>query len=92
MKNLKIYLDNIDRFNSMPLWKYLLQNATKLNLKGATVYKAVAGIGKHKELHTFELVSLSNTMPLIIEIIEKEENIKKFLELSKDSKELLCNS
>jgi len=85
MKLLKIYLDNTDTYNNEQLWKYLLKNATKASLKGATVYKAIAGVGKGKELHTFDILSLSNELPLVIEIIESKEKIDIFLKNSKEA-------
>jgi len=77
--SLKIYCDNTDTFNSKPLWEYILDKAKEQNINGATVYKAVAGIGSHKSLHRFDILNLSNTMPLVIEIIEQKEKIEKFL-------------
>lgn len=80
-KVLKIYLDNTDKYNDEALWKYIVDKVHSSNLAGATVYKAVAGVGNHKTLHTFELLNLSVEMPLIIEIIDSSENINRFLEL-----------
>ena len=85
MKNLKIYLDNTDSFKNEALWKYLINNATKAGLKGATVYKAVAGVGSHKELHSFDILTLSNKLPLVIEIIDSKENLEGFLDISKEA-------
>ncbi len=78
--SLKIYCDNTDTFNSKPLWEYILDIAKELNLRGATVYKAVAGIGSHKSMHRFDILNLSNTMPLVIEIIELKDKIEEFLD------------
>ena len=78
-KVLRFYIDNTDKYNNEPLWKYLLNSAKDNNLAGATVYKAVAGVGRHSEIHTFDIFNLSNEMPIVIEIIEDEENIEKFL-------------
>ncbi len=80
---LKIYIDNTDKYNNQPLWKYILESIKEANLAGATVYKAVAGIGEHSLLHTFDILNLSNEMPLIIEIIENEEKLTNFLESHK---------
>ena len=78
--SLKIYCDNTDRFNSKPLWEYILNKARDIGISGATVYKAVAGIGSHKSLHRFDILNLSNTMPIVIEIIESKESIDKLLD------------
>jgi len=76
---LKIYIDNTDKYNNQPLWKYILESIKESALAGATVYKAVAGIGEHSTLHTFDILNLSNEMPLIIEIIDSEERLSSFL-------------
>jgi len=85
---LKIYLDNTDEIEAKEAWKVILQKAQEFNLSGATVYKAVAGVGSNKELHTFDILNLSQTMPLIIEIIDEKEKILRFL---KNNKEIFKN-
>ena len=85
---LRIYLDNTDKFNNQPLWKYILESIKESMLAGATVYKAVAGIGEHSTLHTFDILNLSNEMPLIIEIIDNNEKLNNFLN---EHKEALSN-
>ena len=79
-KVLRIYIDNSDTYEGKPLWQYLVHQAKAEGLSGATVFKGVAGIGAHSELHTFELWTLAQTLPVIIEIIETEEKIMAFLE------------
>jgi len=78
-KVLRIYIDNTDKYEGEPLWKYILNRAKDKKLAGATVYKAVAGVGRHSEIHTFDIFNLSNEMPIVIEIIEDEINIEAFL-------------
>jgi PII-like signaling protein len=87
-KILKVYLDNTDMIDKKEAWKVILQKAQNFNISGATVYKAVAGVGSNKELHTFDILNLSQTMPLIIEIIDDKEKILTFL---KNNKELFKN-
>lgn len=82
---LKIYIDNTDSYKEQPLWKYILQSVEESHLTGATVYKAVAGIGSNATLHTFDILNLSNEMPLTIEIIDTDEKIALFLEEYKDA-------
>jgi len=77
---LKIYIDSTDTFKGKPLWEELLKRVKSANLAGATVTKAVAGIGANTQLHTFEIWSLSQKLPLIIEIIDDGPKLEKFLE------------
>ncbi|BCD67645.1 DUF190 domain-containing protein [Nitratiruptor sp. YY09-18] len=78
-KKLKIYIDNDDRYDGKALWQEILKAAKEYGLAGGTVYKAVAGMGAHSELHTFSVWSLSQKLPLIIEIIDQEAKIRGFL-------------
>jgi PII-like signaling protein len=78
-KVLRIYIDNSDTYEGEALWQYLVQQAQKEGLAGATVFKGVAGVGAHSQLHTFEIWALAQTLPVIIEIIDEEEKIMDFI-------------
>ncbi len=84
MTLLKIYLNNTDKLEGKTLWHLILERVKEASLQGATVYKAVAGVGKHKEIHTFDLLALSINIPIIIEIIDSESKINSFLEANKE--------
>jgi len=79
-KRLRIYLDNSDTHEGKPLWQLLVQKVREEGLAGATVFKAAAGLGVESELHTFEIWSMSQKLPIVIEIIESEEAIRNFLD------------
>ncbi len=79
-KVMRIYLDNSDTFEGKPLWQQLLLRIKEEGMAGATVFKAAAGIGAQTELHTFEIWSLSQKLPVVIEVIESEEAIQNFLD------------
>ncbi len=79
-KVLKIYIDTTDKYNGEALWEVLLKKVKEEKLAGATVHKAVAGIGAFSEVHSFKVWALAQELPLIIEIIDDEEKIQTFLE------------
>ena len=90
-KILKIYINNQDKFNNEPLWEELLKKVKELGLSGATVTKAVAGIGANTIIHTANILVLSQELPLIVEIIDDEDKINLFLGESDEMiKEGLC--
>jgi PII-like signaling protein len=80
-KLLKIYIDSSDKLGSKMLWEEILNKAKKLKIGGATVYKGVAGIGVHSKISAFSVWSLSQKLPLIIEIIETEDKIQEFIKV-----------
>ncbi len=83
-KELKIYISSEDIYNGKPLFEALLFLAKDKGIAGATVVKAVAGIGVHSDIHTFNVWTLKQNMPLVISIIDTYDNIKIFLEASTD--------
>jgi PII-like signaling protein len=78
-KVMRIYLDSVDTFEGKALWQHLVHKAKEDGLAGATVFKGVAGMGAHSELHTFEIWSLSQKLPLVIELIDDETKLRDFL-------------
>ncbi len=79
-KLLKIYIDTDDKYNNAPLWEEILKEAKAKGLSGATVYKSISGMGIHSQFKSYKLIALSQSLPLVIEIIDSEEKIKSFLE------------
>ncbi|NPA29688.1 MAG: DUF190 domain-containing protein [Epsilonproteobacteria bacterium] len=79
-KRVRIYLDSGDTYEGRPLWEHLLTQAQKEGMTGATVYKAVAGFGAHSEIRTFNVWSLSQNLPLIVEMVDEETKIRGFLQ------------
>ena len=53
--------------------------AREAHLAGATVLRGPMGFGRSSRLHTTKILSLSEDLPLIIEIVDTEEAIKAFL-------------
>jgi len=76
----RIYIDNQDKIEGKPLWEELLKSAKEYGLAGATVFKGVSGIGVRGEIHSFNVWSLAQKLPLVIEIIDDEEKLLEFLE------------
>jgi PII-like signaling protein len=68
-----------DRYKSKPLYEEILYRAKEFGMAGATVLKGVAGMGVHTQIHSFELLSISQNLPLVIEIIDTESKLKEFL-------------
>ncbi len=79
-KILRIYIDTLDKYNGEPLFEEILKEVKKEGLAGATVLKAVAGIGAFSEVHSFKVWTLAQELPLVIEIIDDKEKIENFIE------------
>jgi PII-like signaling protein len=80
-KILRLYIDSLNKYEHKPLWEVVLQKAKEEGLAGATVFKGIAGMGPHSEIHTFSLLSMSENLPIIVEIIDNEEKIINFTKI-----------
>lgn len=78
-KLLRIFVGEADRWEGLPLYEAIVLEAKKLGLAGATAIKGFMGFGCKSHLHTAKLLRLSQDLPIIIEIIDSEEKIAKFL-------------
>lgn len=76
---LKIYVDEQEKFNGKPLYEKIVSMANELGLAGATVFKGILGFGKDHHMHSLKILRLSENMPIVIEIIDTGENIKKLV-------------
>jgi hypothetical protein len=76
---LRIFIGESDRHQHHPLHEVIVLKARELHLAGATVLRGAMGFGKSSRMHTSKILSLSDDLPLIIEIVDTEEKINAFL-------------
>src|SRR5260370_40704219 len=76
---LRIFIGEDDKFGTSPLYEAIVLKARELHLAGATVLRASMGFGKSSRLHTAKILRLSDDLPLVIEIVDSEDNINHFL-------------
>ncbi len=76
---LRIFIGELDKWRKQPLYEAIVLRARELGLAGATVLRGPMGFGAHSRLHTAKILRLSDDLPVIIEIVDKEEKIQTFL-------------
>jgi PII-like signaling protein len=76
---LRIFIGESDRHGHLPLYEAIVLKAREKHLAGATVLRSAMGFGKSSRMHTSKILRLSTDLPLVIEIVDSEENINAFL-------------
>jgi PII-like signaling protein len=76
---LRIFIGENDRWEHRPLYEAIVLKAREMHLGGATVIRGPMGFGHSSRLHTTKILRLSEDLPLVIEIVDSEENINGFL-------------
>ncbi len=80
-QRLRIYLGESDRWQGRSLYLALLETLKGAGLAGATVTRGLAGFGAHSRIHTATLEQLSSDLPLVVEVVDRAEQIERALGL-----------
>ena len=78
-KLLRIFIGEADRWRGQSLHEAIIQLARKERMAGATAIKGFMGFGCKSHMHTAKLLRLSEDLPIVIEMVDSEEKINKFL-------------
>ena len=76
---LRIFIGESDRWKHQSLYEAIVRKARELHLAGATVLRGPMGFGAASRIHTAKILRLSMDLPVVIEIIDSEEAINRFL-------------
>ena len=88
---LRIFIGESDRIYGKPLYEVIVLKAREAGLAGATVLKGIMGFGANSKIHTSKLLTLSEDLPLIIEIVDTLEKIENFIPIINDIFETVNN-
>ena len=78
-KLLRIFIGEADKWQGQPLYEAIVHLAKKEGMAGATAIKGFMGFGCKSHMHTAKLLRLSEDLPIIVEIVDSDEKINKFL-------------
>jgi uncharacterized protein len=79
---LRVFIGEADKHEGKPLYEWIVLKAREQGLAGATVLRGMMGFGaKTRQIHTFRFDTLSEDLPIIVEIVDSSEKLDTFLEL-----------
>ena len=77
---LRIFVDESDQWEGKPLYAAIVHRARAEGLAGATVLRGMMGFGANSLIHSASAgAHIPEDMPIVVEIVDKMEKIKKFL-------------
>lgn len=76
---LRIFIGESDRHDGKPLYEAIVLKARERKLAGATVLRSPMGFGASSHLHTSKILRLSADLPVVVEIVDREESLRRFL-------------
>ncbi len=78
-KMLRIYFGENDKWKDKPLYLAIVEKSRELDIAGATVFRGIEGYGASTLIHRSHLLSFSSDAPIMVSVIDSEENIQKLL-------------
>jgi PII-like signaling protein len=78
---LRIFIGEADKVQGKSLYEWIVLQAREQGLAGATVLRGMMGFGAHtRKIHTFRFETLSEDLPVVVEIVDTTEKLEHFLE------------
>jgi PII-like signaling protein len=78
-KMLRLYFGEDDQWQGRPLYQAIVERCRQLDIAGATVYRGIQGYGASTRIRRRHLLSFSSDAPILVQIIDSEENIKRLI-------------
>ncbi|MBU1711892.1 MAG: DUF190 domain-containing protein [Proteobacteria bacterium] len=83
-KLLRIFLGEAYKVKHTALYEIIVREARRMELAGATVWRGIMGFGPTSRIRTAKILDLSTDLPIIVEIVDEEEKINRFLPVLHD--------
>jgi hypothetical protein len=80
-KLLRVFIGEADKVYQRPLYEAIVYGAKKFGLAGATVHRGIMSYGANSVIHTSKIFSLSDDLPIIVEIVDSTEKVEGFLHI-----------
>ncbi|QAT50098.1 DUF190 domain-containing protein [Caproiciproducens sp. NJN-50] len=80
-KLLKIYIGESAGHHGEPLYHTIIKKVKELGLAGATTVRGIEGFGANSVIHSVRFLTLSEDLPIVIEVVDTEEKISRLVDL-----------
>ncbi|MFO7531303.1 MAG: DUF190 domain-containing protein [Candidatus Limnocylindrales bacterium] len=75
----RIYIGESDHHDGRPLYEAIVALLRERGIAGATVLRGIEGYGRAARLHTSRILRLSDDLPILIEVVDREDRLRAVL-------------
>jgi PII-like signaling protein len=76
---LRIFIGENARHEGQVLYEWLVLQARRQGLAGATVLRGRMGFGANSVIHTSKILRLSEDLPIVVELVDTRKRLEDFL-------------
>lgn len=77
---LRIFIGSTDKHEHEALFESIVFKAKESGLAGATAFKGILGFGASSVIHSYKFWEATEKLPVVVEIVDEQENISRFYE------------
>ncbi|HCA26941.1 MAG TPA: hypothetical protein DEP05_04760 [Betaproteobacteria bacterium] len=81
---LKFYVHENRKHHHLLVYEWLLERAKKLGIHGGSVFRSIAGFGRHGVLHEDHFFELAGDLPVEVVFVVSDEEAERFLDLIRE--------
>ena len=82
---LRFYVHLHARHDGLLVSEWLLELAKEQKLGGCSVFRAIAGFGRHGVLHEEAFFELADDLPVVVEFLLRENEVEALLQQVRDA-------
>jgi len=82
---LRVYINENSKHEGMRLYQWILRKAREQGLAGGTVLRGMAGFSARRQIQTTKILRLTENLPVVVELVDKEDRIKEFMPVIEDA-------
>ncbi len=82
---LRIFIGEDDHYQGRPLYEWLVEEARRQQLAGATVLRGIMGFGRSSRIYSSRILRLSTDLPIIVELVDTRDRLEAYLESVDDA-------
>jgi len=81
---LKFYVHENRKHHHLLVYEWLLEHAKKLGIHGGSVFRSIAGFGRHGVLHEDHFFELAGDLPVEVVFVVSDEEAERFLDIIRE--------
>lgn len=78
-KMVSIYVNSSDQWHDHPLYAAIIRLCQERGIAGASLFRGAEGFGAGHQLHTSRFLTLTENLPVRIDIIDQAERVEPLL-------------
>ncbi|MCB1968439.1 DUF190 domain-containing protein [Accumulibacter sp.] len=78
---LRLYVNESDKHHGRMLWEWLLEQGSKLGIRGGSAFRSIGGFGRSHAVHEGGFFELAGSTGIEVEFVVTDDEAKRLLDV-----------